>query len=64
VFGALTFFHKIIRIFKLKLNSIFPFYFRYHSVSEIEYNDLVVPEETAQKEMAERLKLVDVKDKS
>ncbi|XP_015374955.1 PREDICTED: cyclin-A2 [Diuraphis noxia] len=37
---------------------------RYHSVSEIECNDLVVPEETAQKEMAERLKLVDVKDKS
>ncbi|XP_022178942.1 cyclin-A2 [Myzus persicae] len=37
---------------------------RYHSVSEIEYNDLIVPEETAQKEMAERLKLVDVKDKS
>ncbi|XP_001942828.2 cyclin-A2 [Acyrthosiphon pisum] len=37
---------------------------RYHSVSEIEYNDLIVPEETAQKEMAERLKLVDVQDKS
>lgn len=37
---------------------------RYHSVSEIEYKDLIVPEETAQKEMAERLKLVDVQDKS
>jgi len=37
---------------------------RYHCVSEIEYKDLVLPEESAQKEMAERLKLVDVKDKS
>lgn len=38
--------------------------FRYYCVSEIEYKELVVPEETAQKEMAERLKLVDVQDKS
>jgi len=37
---------------------------RYHSVSEIEYVDLILPEETAQKEMSERLKLVDVQDKS
>ncbi|CAH1724067.1 unnamed protein product [Aphis gossypii] len=37
---------------------------RYHSVSEIEYIDLILPEETAQKEMSERLKLVDVQDKS
>jgi len=38
--------------------------FRYHCVSDIEYRELIVPEETAQKEMAERLKLVDVQDKS
>ncbi|XP_025415048.1 cyclin-A2 [Sipha flava] len=37
---------------------------RYHCVSDIEYKDLIVPEETTQKEMSERLKLVDVQDKS
>lgn len=40
------------------------FILRYHCVSEIEFKDLVIPEEAAQKEMAERLKLVDVQDSS
>ncbi|XP_050521594.1 cyclin-A2 [Daktulosphaira vitifoliae] len=35
---------------------------RYHCVSEIEYKELSLPEENSQKEMAERLKMVGVKD--
>lgn len=60
--------YKIIFIdllFYRKLNNgyiIGIYCFRYYNVSEIEYKDLVLPEETVQKEMAERLKLVDVQD--
>ncbi|XP_050442501.1 cyclin-A2 [Adelges cooleyi] len=37
---------------------------RYHSVSEIEYKELILPEENSQREMAERLMLVGVQDAS